>query len=160
MSDQDKLWEKIKDIRIAMMTTQEADGTLRSRPMYTQEVEETPDHLWFFTRDNSGKVDEILSDANVNLSYADPSAQRYVSVSGRAILSRDKSKMEELWHPGLKAWFPDGLDDPTIALIKVDAEQAEYWEGESNKLVKLFAMAKAAVTDGDYDAGENEKLSL
>lgn len=38
---------KIKDIRIAMLTTQESDGDFHTRPMATQEID--PDGtMWFF----------------------------------------------------------------------------------------------------------------
>lgn len=154
----EKLWDKVKDIRIAMMTTVETDGSLRSRPMYTQEADSFNGELWFFTRDDSGKVKEITHDATVNLAYAEPDDQRYVSVSGRAHVVDDKAKEKELWNPALKAWF-DGLDDPKLTLIRVDAEDAEYWEGSGNKVVQLFKMAKAAVT-GERSDGENEKVNL
>lgn len=154
----EKLWDKVKDVRIAMMTTVEADGSLRSRPMYTQEADAFNGELWFFTRDDSGKVREIMHNAQINLAYAEPDDQRYVSVSGRAQVTDDKAKEKELWNPALKAWF-DGLDDPQLTLIRVDADEAEYWEGSSNKVVQLFQMAKAAVTR-ERSGGENEKVKL
>ena len=154
----ESLWDKVKDIRIAMMTTTEADGSLRSRPMYTQEADTFAGDLWFFTRDDSGKIREITHDAQVNLGYADPDDQTYVSVSGRAQVVDDKAKEKELWSPALKAWF-DGLDDPHLTLIRVDADEAEYWDGADNKVVQLFKMAKAAVT-GERSDDENEKVSI
>lgn len=153
------LWDIIKDIRVAMMSTAEADGQLRSRPMYTQEANAFDSQLWFFTRDDSGKVREILRDASVNLSYASADDNRYASVSGRAQVIDDPAKERELWRPALKAWFPDGLDDPHLTLIRVNAEQAEYWDGPSSSAVNILHMVKAAVT-GSYDGGDNEKVKL
>ena len=161
MSNQEaieKLWEKVKDVRIAMMTTVEADGSLHSRPMYTQEADSFNGELWFFTKDDSGKVREIMQDAHINLAYAEPDDGRYVSVSGRAQVIDDKAKEKELWNPSLKAWF-DGLDDPKMTLIRVDADEAEYWEGSGNTVVQLFKMAQAAIT-GERDDGENQKVKL
>ena len=154
----ENLWDKVKDIRIAMMTTVETDGSLRSRPMYTQEADSFNGELWFFTRDDSGKVKEITHDAHINLAYAKPDDQRYVSVSGRAQVVDDKAKEEELWNPSLQAWF-DGLHDPKLTLIRVEADEAEYWEGSSSNVVQLFKMAKAVVT-GERPDGENEKVKL
>ncbi len=154
-----KLGELIKDIEFAMLTTAEADGTLRSRPMATQQVEFDGD-LYFFTRAGSGKVDEIERDHHVNVSYAKPDDQRYVSVSGMARLSRDRAKIEELWSPILKAWFPEGLDDPELALLKVSVESAEYWDSPSSKMVQLVGFVKALVTGESYKPGEHEKLDL
>lgn len=152
-----KLREMIKDIRFAMMTTAEDDGTLRSRPMATQQVEFDGD-LWFFTNANAPKVDEVQHNQHVNLSYAEPNDQKYVSVSGKAQLVRDRQKIEELWNPLFKAWFPQGLDDPDLALLKVSLDKAEYWDSPSSKVVRLVGFLKAVVTGKPIDAGDNEKI--
>lgn len=150
----EQLWDKIKDVRVAMMTTVEDDGSLRSRPMYTQQVE-FDGELWFFTADDSSKVEEISREHQVNLSYAEPKNSRYVSVSGVAELVKDRSKIEELWSPMLKAWFNDGLDDPHLALLRVRVAGAEYWDDTSNKVSQLFGMVKAAVTNDTYTGTEH-----
>jgi general stress protein 26 len=155
------LGELIKDIKFAMLTTVEDDGSLRSRPMGTQQAEFDGD-LWFFTGASSAKVGEVQRDRQVNVSYADTDHQRYVSVSGTAQLVRDRAKIEELWNPIFKAWFPDGLDDPDLALLKVAVERAEYWDSPSSKVVQLYGFVKAVATGkraGD-EIGDNEKLSF
>lgn len=154
-----KLYELIKDIDFAMMTTVDTDGVLRSRPMSTQETE-SDDALWFFTSDKTHKTEEIEKDNRVNLSYASPNDNAYVSVSGTAEIVRDKAKMEELWNPILKAWFPDGLETPGICLLKVTAEQAEYWDSSNSKIVQIVGFVKAVVTGKRADGGENEKINL
>jgi len=154
-----KLGEMIKDIDFAMMTTVEEDGTLRSRPMSTQQVEFDGD-LWFFTRESAPKVEEVENDRRVNLSYASPEDQRYVSVSGTAQVVRDRQKIEELWSPALKAWFPKGLEDPDIALLRVRVEQAEYWDSPSSTMMHILGFIKALATGQSYEPGENEKLDL
>ena len=156
----DKLWDMIKDIRVAMMTTEEQDGTLRSRPMYMQQAEFDGD-IWFFTRRDSPKVDEIMHDKQVNLSYAAPGDNRYVSVSGKGELVDDMGKKEELWNDMLKAWFPNGLDDPQLVLLKVNADSAQYWDSTSSKLVQLAGFVKASVTGEAFEPdGVNEKVKL
>ncbi|HEY8599070.1 MAG TPA: pyridoxamine 5'-phosphate oxidase family protein [Thermomicrobiales bacterium] len=154
-----KIGELIKDIQFAMLTTVEPDGTIRSRPMATQKQEFDGD-LWFFTGASSPKVSEIRADSEVNVSFADPANNAYVSVSGTAQLVRDRRKIEELWNPILKAWFPDGLDDPDLALLKVTATQAEYWDSPNGKVVQALGFAKALLTGKQADGGENEKVSL
>jgi general stress protein 26 len=151
--------DKIKGIRIAMMTTAEADGTLRSRPMATQDME-FDGTLWFFTLADAPKVGEIASDQQVNLSYAKPDDERYVSISGTAQLVSDQQKVKDLWKPILKAWFPNGENDPNLALLKVNAAHAEYWDAPSSKMVQVVLMAKAAVTGSQDVLGENKKVNI
>ena len=154
-----KLGELIRNIEFAMLTTVDADGHLRSRPMATQKAEFDGD-LWFFTHASAPKVEEIEREHNVNVSYAKPEQQRYVSVSGKARVVRDRAKIDELWSPELKAWFPAGTDDPDIALLQVRVEQAEYWDTPSSKMVHLAGFLKAVATGQTYQPGENEKLDL
>lgn len=157
-SDVEKIRELIKGIRYAMLTTVDEDGSLRSRPMATQEAE-FDGTLWFFTAAGSPKVQEVGRDQRVNLSYAAPDDNRYVSVSGTARLVRDREKMKELWNPILKAWFPDGLDDPELALLQVHVTKAEYWDAPSSKMVQLAGFLKAIATGKPFAPGENEKLA-
>jgi general stress protein 26 len=154
----EKLKTLINDIDFAMMTTIN-DGHLRSRPMSTQEYE-GDETLWFFTSDETHKVDEIEADNRVNLGYSRPDDNVYVSISGRAAVIKDRQKMEELWNPILKAWFPEGLDDPTLCLLKVTIEEAEYWDSPNSKLVQLAGFVKAIVTGKPAEGGEYGRVSL
>jgi general stress protein 26 len=153
-----KLNELTEKIDFCMLTTVDS-GCLRSRPMSTQQFEENGE-IWFFIDEQSHKVDELTNDNRVNLSYAKPDESTYVSVSGRAEVVRDKAKMKELWNPILKAWFPDGLDDPNLTLLNVEVEQAEYWETTSGKIVQLFGFVKSLATGQQADWGENSKIDL
>ena len=159
--DTKKLGELIKDVKIAMLTTAESDGTLRSRPMATQK-EEFEGTLWFFTRASSPKVEEVEQRHQVNLSYAAPDSNTYVSVSGTAALVRDPAKAKQLWNPILKAWFPQGLEDPDLALLHVEVDKAEYWDSPSSAMVHLVAFVKAIATGHAYkpSPGEHEKIQV
>jgi general stress protein 26 len=154
----EKLKDLIEDIDFGMLTTMDG-GKLRSRPMSTQEAEFDGD-LWFFTSDKTHKVDEIEADSRVNVSYSKPDDNVYVSVSGTAAIVKDRAKIEELWNPVLKAWFPEGLDDPTLCLLKVSVEEAEYWDSSNSTLVQIAGFVKALVTGKAAQGGENEKISL
>lgn len=153
-----KLAEMIDEARIAMLTTLEPGGALRSRPLATLQVD--PEGcIWFFTAESSPKVGEMQQHREVNLSYADADEQDYVSVSGTAELVHDRAKMQQLWTPWVKAWFPNGLDDPDLALLKVRIDSAEYWDAPSSTVRRLYGLAKALAT-GDHGAlGEHGRLS-
>ena len=153
-----KLNDLIKDVKVAMLTTIDW-GVLRSRPMQTQEAEFNGD-LWFFTSSDTHKTEEIEKDRRVNVSYASPSSNTYVSVTGTAQIVNDRQKIEELWNPIYKAWFPKGLDDPTLCLLKVTVEQAEYWDASSSTLVQIAGFVKALVTGQQADGGDHGKVSL
>jgi general stress protein 26 len=157
--DLEKMADLIKDIKVAMLTTTDDEGELRSRPMHTQEIKEDG-VLYFFTEEDSPKVHELDSHKKVNISYMDRDDQIYVSVSGNATHIKDKNKIYELWTPYLKAWFPKGKDDPNICLLRVEITKAEYWDTPGNRMVQLVGMAKAAVSGEQYKPGENKKIHM
>ncbi len=156
-----KVAELIKDVKICMLTTVEPDGLLRSRPMATQEIKGDFDGvLWFFTESGSGKVEEIDRERHVNLAYSRPGHQSYVSISGDASVVQDRAKAKELWSPIFKAWFPKGLDDPQLALLRVQVREAEYWDAPHGTVVTVVGLVKSLVTGQKYTPGENKRVEV
>lgn len=155
-----KLGELINATKVGMLTTvADEEGTLRSRPMATQQVEFDGD-LWFLTSIDSPIANEIEKDHRVNVSYADSSENHYISVSGTARVLRDQKKIKSLWNPWYKAWFPKGVNDPSIALLRVQVDSAEYWDGPSSTILQLAGVVKALATGEQFKGGEHEKISL
>lgn len=154
----EKLNDLIEDIGTAMLTTVDG-GVLRSRPMATQEIDDGG-NIYFLTGATTHKDEEIRRDNRVNVSYAAPDDNTYLSVSGTGETYHDQAKIDELWNPFYKAWFPDGKEDPNIRILKVSIEQAEYWDSSSSTFVQVAGFLKALVTGKQADGGENEKINL
>lgn len=139
-----------EDIDFTMLTTQDEGGRLVSRPMSTRQVDENGD-IWFFTAEDSKKVDEAKADRDVGLAYCDAKGMRYVSVAGRASVVHDTAKMQELYTKSLDIWFEDGLETPGIALLKVTPVEVEFWEPAHGKLVMAAGMLKSLFTKDTPD---------
>src|SRR5271157_368414 len=135
-----KLNDLIKGIDYAMFTTIRPNGRLHSCPMATAGVD-GGGALWFFSGNKSEKVEAIKSDPRVNLAFTDSSGQRYVSVTGNAEPLRDHVKAKELWSPLYEKWFPKGLEDPNLILLKIQVRDAEYWDGTVGRMVQLSGFA-------------------
>jgi len=153
-----RLRELIEKIELAMMVTSHGDE-LRARPMTTSQMDEDG-NLWFFSNEFSAKTAEIKQDQHVNLSYADKASNSYVSISGTASLVHDPAKINELWSPILKAWFPNGKDDPDMTLIKVVPHSSEFWDSSASKMVQLYKISKAIIKGETYhdQASEDENI--
>jgi general stress protein 26 len=145
-----------------MFTTRDGNGHLHSRPMTTQNQGiEADEGLWFFMSKSGDPVKELKADPIVNLVYADPSEDTYVSVSGTAAMLEDGAKKKQLWNKLAEAWFPGGPTDPDLALVQVQIVQASYWDVKESKLVQLYEMAKAAVTGKPpVDLGEHGEVRM
>ncbi|MBW4472460.1 MAG: pyridoxamine 5'-phosphate oxidase family protein [Stenomitos rutilans HA7619-LM2] len=155
-----KLKALVKSIDIAMLTTLDESGGLHSRPMSCNGEIDDDGTLWFFTSSQSPKVDEIDRRQQVNVSFADPHKQQYVSLSGTAQLVQDRQQIQQRWQPKLQAWFPNGLEEPNIALLKVTVEKAEYWDAPSGFVAHTLGLLKAVTTGKPAEGGENKKMSL
>jgi general stress protein 26 len=153
------LWKRIKDIRFAMLTTLDDDGSLTARPMTTVQ-KEFSGTLWYFTSRSSPGSRAVEANGNAGIHYSEPKDDVYVSLSGDARLEHDRARMEALWSPMVKAWFPGGLDDPDLVLLRVDVHKAEYWDVDESKPVQLFKMAKAAVTGVPPKLGEHRTVTM
>ncbi len=137
-----ELRERIGATRVAMLTTVEPDGTLRSRPMTTRDLTDEGE-VWFFTDGGSHKIGEVENNSHVNLIFHRPMRGLYLSISGTAYVVHDRQKMRDLWHPMLHAWFAEGLDDPTLCLVRVELERAECWDAPLGNLTQLARYAGA-----------------
>ena len=160
--DRAELWNLVKDIRFAMFTTRHDNGHLHSRPMTTQNSRiDEDDRLWFFMSKSHDAVRDLQDAGNVNVTYADPDADRYVSISGEAAVVDDPAKKKALWSKMAEAWFPNGPDDPDLALVCVRIVHADTWNVKDSKITQMAKMAKAAVTGRPpKDIGEHRHVEM
>ena len=156
---QNKVWDMIKSIKVATMVTLDSSGRLRGRPMWSQQ-ESFESTLWFFAKDGSPVVEEIGTEPRVLLSYAEPSSQNYVSLYGKARVLKDPAKQKSLWSEGMRVWFPEGPEDPSLVVITVEVAGAEYWDAPSSKVLHAWGYVKAVTTGESPQGGENAKVSF
>jgi len=156
-TDLHKLGELVEDIDVAMMTTRAADGSMVSRPLQTLKLDDNGEFI-FFTAAKSHKVDELTADSAVNLAYANPGKQRYVSVRGRARMDRDPDTINELWSLPQKIFFPKGKDDPNLMVLRIRVQDASYWEGASNFIARAFDFARGMLDESPGNLGEHGHL--
>ena len=155
--DTRKVAELIKGQRIAMLTTSAVDGTLVSRPMALQEVEFDGD-LWFFAERSAPWLTHIAVSPQVNVGVG--SRGTWVSLTGHATVVDDVAKKKELWNGGVEALFPQGPEDPSVVLVKVNGDSAEYWDSPGNRLATAFSFVKAKATGDQPDTGDHKKVDL
>lgn len=154
----EKVWDLIRDIKVALMVTRGENDKLHARPMVAVledgiTGENWQGVLWFMARIDSPKIEEIARDSNVLLSYSEPKDQNYVALSGTAEVLKDTNKVKELWSEHLRTWFPHGPEESDLVLIRVTTESAEYWDTSSSAFIYAYGYVKARLT------GESPKMS-
>ena len=146
----DAAFEKVKALLayfpIAFMVTVD-DGNFTARPIGV-----VGDHakfdgtLWFITDKRSRKVAAIENGATTTLLFQNDKEGAYMHLTGRAAVVEDRARLEELYTTLQRTWFPKGLDDPDITLVKFAVEEGNYWDSHDSYLRLAFAFAKSIVT--------------
>jgi len=153
----ERVWEIADAISVCMVTTH-AGNRMRSRPMHA-----FPDQdagcFWFITDTRGLKDEDIEAAPDVCLNFADLSDNTYLSVTGHARIIRDPAKAEELWNAEAQVWWPNGPRDPVVRVLRVEPDQAEYWDARGNSFVVAMKLVAARVS-GKEPEFENKKVSM
>ncbi len=154
--------EKIKELvsrsRAGMLGTLE-EGVMRFRPMSHVDIDDEG-KIWFFTSRDSWKAEDIQRNPTVQLVYINENDSLYLAIDGIATIVEDQQRMKELFKPFVKAWFPKGLKDPSVALLVVSPMELEYWSNDDGKVLTYMKMLAAAVTGSQPSMGEHGKLTM
>jgi general stress protein 26 len=153
----DRVWQIVEEVGVCMLTTRSADG-LRARPL-----EARPDRdaglIFFVTDIRSAKEDEIEASPDVCLVFISSKDKAYLSITGRASVTRDAEKTKLVWRKTDEVWWR-GPDDPDVCLLRMEPLTAELWDGPASAVVTAFEFAKARLTGGKPNVGENRKVTV
>jgi general stress protein 26 len=157
-SDISRVWDIIEKTAVCMLTTRGAAG-LRARPLEAR-PERAAGLIFFVTDARGSKDDEIAAAHDIGLTFVDPQAKAYLSITGRGEVYRDPRKAAAIWKKTDDVWWPDGPGDPHVRVLQVSPSLAELWDGPSSRLVAAYEFAKARVTGRKPDLGENRKVTV
>jgi len=158
LNNSEKVKELVSRSRVGMLGTLEA-GLMKFRPMSHVDIDDEG-NIWFFTSKDSWKAEDIQRNPTVQLIYINESDSSYLSIEGTAYLSFDQPRMRELFNSFVKAWFPKGLKDPSLALLMVHPMEMEYWSNDDSKVLTYLKILTAAATGSQPSVGSHGKLTL
>jgi general stress protein 26 len=155
----DKLRSLIKSAKVCMFQTLTANPPFSLRPMSPVETDDTG-NIWFFSGRHSDKNHDITTNPHVQLIFSNMQDSEFLSVYGMASIIDDRKRFEELWTPLVNVWFPGGVDDPELTLIKVTPITAHYWDTKDGKMVSMLKMAASMLSGRTMDGGVEGDLLL
>jgi len=144
--DAGKIYDLLQKFHTAMLVTHVVSGDVRARPMAIADTEKNG-AIWFITDRESAKVHEIENDTRV-LVVAQRDRDVYLSIVGAASLVIDRAQVDRIWNDKFTVWFPDGKNDPEIALIRVESLEAEYWDNSGTKKIQYLIQVASAYFSG------------
>jgi general stress protein 26 len=136
------LASKIKKIDSCMLSTRGPSGEISSRPMSNNGDVEYEGNSWFFSFEDTRKISEIRTIADVSLTFTEPPSLLgkpgiFIAVQGTASIIKDQELLKAHWVSGLERWFPEGTQTQGLVLIEVSASSVYYWDGEENGQVAV-----------------------
>jgi len=140
-------------------TASSVAGSSGARPMSVQEFDDAG-QLWFLSADDSHKNREVERDAKVTLYFQGSAHSDFLTLHGKASISRDKERIKELWEPLAKTWFTEGVDDPRITVIQVSPSEGYYWTTKHGKAIAGAKMLIGAAIGKTLDDSMEGRLTF
>jgi general stress protein 26 len=123
---EEKLWKALRSDRTVMLGINGLDES-HTRPM-TAQFEQERGPIWFFTSVDNAMVQSLDSDdARAVVTFASKGHDLFATIHGRLSVDTDRAVVDRLWNRFVAAWFEGGKDDPKLALLRLDPENAEVW---------------------------------
>jgi general stress protein 26 len=154
-----KLTELVDKIDIGMVISRNKNNDLHIVPISRQEVDDQG-NIWMLISAESHLHQNLQENSQVDIAYSHLGDYNFLSVSGKAIISRDQARIDKYWNKMMDAWFEKGKEDPDIRVLKVETSDAHYWDNKTNKLITFFKVAASAITGAKMDIGREGTLDL
>jgi general stress protein 26 len=155
----EKIRELVGKAKNCFFCTTTADGRTGARPMNVRKVDDRGD-LWFLSASDSHQNEEVARDPSVQLYFQGSSHSDFLQLRGRAAITTDRSKVDELWEPVIKTWFTGGKDDPRITVIRFTPTDGYYWDTKHGNTVAAAKMLIGAAIGTTLDDSIEGTLSL
>lgn len=155
----EKLKELVDKIDIGMVISRANDGKLHIVPMSRQEVDDE-ENIWMIFSSESETHQNLIANNYIDIAYSHVGDYNFLSICGKAIISHDKARIDKYWNKMMEAWFERGKDDPSIRILKVETDDAHYWDNKPNKIETFFKVAANAITGAGMDIGREGELDL
>jgi general stress protein 26 len=127
-----KFWDALRSDRTMFLGLAEgADGHARPMTAQLEDEEKRGDlyhgPIWFFTSTDGSLYQQITPGARAMAHFVSKGHDVWATVHGRLTTSQDRAVIDRLWNRFIAAWYPGGKDDPSVALIRLDPDEAEIW---------------------------------
>lgn len=156
----EKIRELTKEDSICFFCTNLKQGDpFSTRPMSVQKIDDQG-NFWFFSAVDSTKNSEIARDQAVQMLFQGSKYSDFLSIYGKAEITKDRAKIEELWEPSVAVWFTEGKDDPRITVIKVTPTDGYYWDTKNGAAIAMIKRVAGAIVGKTYDDSIEGKVRV
>ncbi len=135
----------VQTIDTCMFATRDEDGVFQARPMSNNGEVDWDGTSWFFAPSDGRLVAEVQRNPEALTTYRADDRFAWVALSGSAQVVDDDDAKRRMWLAELERWFPDGPDDPDVALIRFESTAARWWTDQGEGRADLRTSPAATV---------------
>jgi general stress protein 26 len=135
----EQFWKELKS-DMTMMVGLAAVDEAHTRPMTAQLLHDGRGPIWFFTAKDTALAKALRRDHRAIATFASKGHELFATVHGTLTLDNDRATVDKLWNRFVAAWFEGGKDDPKLALLRFEPEEAEIWLNDSSFLAGVKLM--------------------
>jgi general stress protein 26 len=122
----DRFWKELKSERTIMLGVDGVSGG-GMKPMTALIEDDEGGPLWIFTAKDTELAQALSGTRQGHATFTGKKHDLFANISGRLALDTDRAVIERLWNPFVAAWFEGGKDDPKLALLRFDPDNAKIW---------------------------------
>ncbi len=141
----DRLINMVDTSDVCILITTDIDGHRHNRPMAAVKFDDKGD-CWFFASKSSGKLQDISHNNKLQVVFANPATDQYLEVQGTGSITCDENEIKHKWSPLVSQWFPNGVNDPELCMVKVEVTNIFYWD-EVTEGIKRLAIKTTIIVE-------------
>jgi general stress protein 26 len=133
---EDKFWKALKDSPFIMLGIEGArDGATQPMTVNFEDQDRSSGVLWIFTAKDHDLTRAMGHSSRAMAAYSAKGHGLFASLRGTLTLDQDPATIERLWSPIVSEWY-EGKDDPKLALVRFDVEDAKIWLSDVEGFLK------------------------
>lgn len=132
-------WKALKSDRTVMLgLSTDRDPHLRPMTALIEGDEGGP--VWFFTAIDTELAEAVKGQRRALFALASKGHDVFATVHGSIVHDLDRAVVDRLWNPFVAAWYEEGKDDPKLALLRFDPDEAQIWRNGSSLVAGVKAL--------------------
>ena len=133
---EEKFWSELKSSPFIMLGVEGArDGATQPMTANFEDQDCERGVVWIFTAKDHDLTRAIGQSNRAMASYTAKGHDLFASLRGTLEMSNDRETIDRLWSPMVAEWY-EGKDDPKLALVRFEIEDAKVWLSDAEGFLK------------------------
>lgn len=133
---EEKFWEALKGSPFIMLGIEgEREGATQPMTVQFEDQDRDAGRLWIFTAKDHDFTRAMGQSNRAIAAYSAKGHDLFASLRGTLEIVNDRATIDRLWNPIVAEWY-EGKDDPKLALVRFDVEDAKIWLSDAEGLLK------------------------